>query len=175
MNDNFSEIMRYFLRDRIPLVSSALLIILFCMPIDFFELSGLRPQVGLICVYYWVEKRPQIFGFISAFLLGLLMDICSTTPLGVNCLLLMIFTFVLGKIYYYIRPASFVVDWIFFALATFVYVLIKWLVFAVYFGQFVDMFSVLPNIFSTLTFYPFIAYINNWIRLHLLVQERINE
>lgn len=175
MNDNFGEIVRYYLKHRIPLACSILLVVLFCMPLDFFEFSGLRPQVSLICVYYWVEKRPYMFGYISAFILGLLVDVCSTTPLGINCLLLMIFTFALDKVFYYIRPASFVMDWLLFALMSFIFMILKWLIFALYFGSFLDLSSISLNVFSTITFYPLIAYINNLIQLNLLPQERINE
>ncbi len=175
MNDSFGEILHNFFRDRIPLVVSSILIILFCMPLNFFELSGLRPQVGLICVYYWIEKRPNIFNSGSAFLLGLLMDICSTTPLGINCVMLTLFSLALGQIYRYIRPASFTVDWLFFALAIVLYMFLKWLIFGAYFGELLDITTVLPNVFSTLMFYPLIAYVNNFIMLRFLTQEKINE
>lgn len=175
MNDNFREIMHHFFMHRIPLIVSMFLVVLFCMPLEISEFDGLRPQVGLICVYYWVEKRPYMFGLISAFLIGLLVDICSATPLGINCFLLMIFAFALNKIYHYIHPASFVMDWLFFALTNVSFIFLKWLIFALYFGHFTDLISIIPNILSTITFYPLIAYINNWIQYNLLLQERINE
>ena len=145
------------------------------MPLNFFEISGLRPQIGLICVYYWVEKRADIFGFFSAFFLGFLMDICATTPMGINCIMLILFAFTLGKIYHYVRPASFISDWLFFALAISIYAFLKWLIFAMYFKQFIDISTILPNIFSTLMFYPFIAYVNNLVATCILAPEKINE
>ncbi len=175
MNDNFSEIMYHFFRHRIPLILSMLLVILFCMPLNFLELSGLRPQVGVICVYYWVEKRPYMFGPISAFLLGLLTDVCCATPLGINCLLLMVFAFVLNQIYHYFHPASFVTDWLFFALIATCLAFLKWLIFALYFGHFLNLLTIMPNVFSTIMFYPLIAYINNFVQNNCLLPERINE
>lgn len=175
MNDNFAEIMYHFFSHRVPLGLSVLLVILFCMPMEFFELSGLRPQVGIICVYYWVEKRPYIFGPISAFLLGLLTDVCCATPLGINCFLLMMLAFSLNKIYHYFHPASFVIDWLFFALNVMCFALLKWLIFAIYFSDFLNFVTIMPNIFSTIMFYPLIAYINNWFMNKYLPPERIHE
>lgn len=175
MNDSFSEIAHRFLKHRIPLLSSLLLVLLFFMPLDAFELNGLHPQISLMCVYYWVEKRPYMFGFISAFLLGLLVDVCSASPLGSNCLLLMVITFILSKAFHYIHPASFSMDWLLFALVCISATFLKWILLAVYFGTFPTLNLIVLNTLSTLMLYPLIAYINNWIQLNLLPQERINE
>ena len=126
-------------------------------------------------LYYWVQKRPQIFGLISAFVLGLTVDICSTAPLGVNCLLLMIFSFILNKIFYYIKPASFIADWLFFLLSDLIFMLVKWLSLVIYFQEYLNINTVVLNIFSTVMFYPLIAYFNNFIRTNFLPQEGINE
>lgn len=175
MNDNFSEIFYVFFRRRIPLLFSLLLIILFYMPLDLFEISGFRPQISLICVYYWVQKRPQMFGLISAFILGLTVDMCSTTPLGINCLLFMFFAFALNGFFRYVKPASFVVDWLFFSLFETLVLFIKWMILMFYFQKFLDISTILLNGFSTVMFYPLIAYISKLVQQNLLPQEGINE
>ena len=175
MNENIADITYHFLKDRIPLFASILLIMLFYIPHDFFALNGFYPQTGLMCIYYWLEKRPNLFGYISVFLLGLLMDICSTTPLGINCLTVVIIAFFLYEINRFIKPVSFITEWLFFALTDIIYMLLRWLFVSLYFQQFSDIFYVLPHIFATVSFYPLIAAINNLIRMHLLIQERINE
>ena len=175
MNDNFGEIFCSFFQKRIPLLFSLLLVIMFCMPLDFFEMSGLRPQISIICTYYWIQKRPQAFGLVSAFVLGLIVDMCSTTPLGINCLLLMLFSFTLNKIFYYIKPASFLIDWLLFSLSLGLVLLIKWLVLICYFQKYINANTALLNGFSTIMFYPLIAWLSDLVRKNLLPQERINE
>lgn len=174
MSDNFSEIVYSFLRQRIPLVVSLLFIILFYMPLDLFEITGLRPQIGLICIYFWVQKSPNIFGAISAFILGFTIDLCSTTPLGVNSLLFMLYVFFLKAVFYYIKPSSFITDWLFFSLSEILVFLIKWLILVFYFREFLVISSIALNAFSTMMFYPLIVYINNYIRKNILLQEGFN-
>ena len=159
----------------LPFLSSAVLVLFSYVPLDFMFLNSIRPAMGIICVYYWVEKRPYIFGPISAFLLGLLTDVCCATPLGINCFLLMMLAFSLNKIYHYFHPASFVIDWLFFALNVMCFALLKWLIFAIYFSDFLNFVTIMPNIFSTIMFYPLIAYINNWFMNKYLPPERIHE
>lgn len=175
MNDSFHEIAFLFLKHRIPLFFSLLLVILFSMPLDVYALNGYRPQVSVICLYYWAEKRPNMFGLVSAFILGLLVDVCNTAPLGINCLLSMVFLWLCTKVFYYVKPVSFTMDWFMFAVAGIVFMFCKWLVFMAYYGAYLQLSDIFSNTFSTIMFYPLIAYINNKILLNLLPQERINE
>lgn len=175
MNDSFHEIAFLFLKHRIPLFLSLILVILFAMPLNVTVLNGFRPQVSFICLYYWVEKRPYMFGLISAFLLGLTVDICSAAPLGLNCLLMMIYWLIGVKVFHYITPISFVMDWFMFAVACISFILSKWLIFMVYYGAYLPIFDVGFSVFSTVMLYPLIAYLNSRIQDNLLPQERINE
>ena len=95
MHNNFKDKMRLFLRHRIPLVATLILMFLFYMPINSLELNYFRPSMGFICVYYWTLKRGYMFSYISAFIVGFLMDTYSSTPLGIN-ILIMVYKF---KIY----------------------------------------------------------------------------
>ena len=175
MNDKVSEIVYSFFKQRIPLIFSLFLIFLFYMPLDLFEISGLRPQLGFICVYYWIQKRPQMFGLISAFIIGITVDICSTTPLGINCLLLMAFSLALSGIFRYVKPTSFQIDWLFFSLSETLISLSKWLILIFYFQKIVNVSTIFMNGFSTIMFYPLIAYFNDLVQKNLLPQEGINE
>lgn len=175
MNDSLPEITFLFLKHRIPLFFSLLLVILFSMPLDVYALNGFRPQVSVICLYYWAEKRPYMFGLVSAFILGLLVDVCNTAPLGINSLLSMIFLFVCTKCFCFIKPVSFAMDWFMFAISAVAFMFCKWLMFMIYYGAYLHLSDIFSNTFSTIMFYPLIAYINNKIQQNLLPQERINE
>ena len=75
MRNSLKDKFRLFLYHRIPLLVTVLMMFFFYMPINFFDLHNIRPVVGFICVYYWTIKRRYMFGYVSAFFVGFLMDI----------------------------------------------------------------------------------------------------
>ncbi|MBR6877696.1 MAG: rod shape-determining protein MreD [Neisseriaceae bacterium] len=81
MNENFYS--------RIPL---KLIIISFIVPLilDFIPFSGSifywLPEFTALMLYYWLINRPQNVGIGTAFVLGLLVDIGTASPLGEHAL-----------------------------------------------------------------------------------------
>ena len=175
MRDNLKESLFLFFIHRIPLVMTILLMLFFYMPIKSMELYYLRPAIGIICVYYWTLKRGYLFSYISAFWIGLIMDIYSSTPLGMNILMMMLLVWVTGWLTKYFKGSSFSATWMVFASVSLLITFVKWLVFSIYFKQFAPIAEILLNLLSTIMFYPLIAYINILIQNSLLPQERINE
>ena len=105
MHNNFKDKMRLFFRHRIPLVATLILMFLFYVPINSLELNYFRPAVGFICVYYWTLKRDYMFSYISAFVVGFLTDTYSSTPLGINILMMMLLVFVTNMLARYFKAA----------------------------------------------------------------------
>lgn len=175
MRDNWLDQSRLFLVHRIPLIMTLLLMFLFFMPISSAEVNYFRPAVGLICVYYWALNRGYLFGFFSAFLVGFVIDVYSSSPLGINILLLMILVAVANGLEKYVRVASFSINWLVFGLVGLGFILLKWLLLMIYFQSYLPLPEILLSFISTVMFYPLIAGINAWAAHNFLPQERINE
>jgi rod shape-determining protein MreD len=175
MRDSFSEKMRLFLLNGIPLLSSLVLMFLFFMPLSSVQLNYFRPFVGLICVYYWTLKREDLFGFCSAFIIGFLTDVYSSSPLGVNILLMMGVIAATAWLAHYFQSSSFGVAWFIFALICLSYTLSKWILLMIYAGRFLPVWEAFLGCFSTIMFYPLITLINTKIQNRFLPQEYIDE
>lgn len=175
MRNSLKDKFRLFLYHRIPILETVLLMFLFYMPINFLDLHSVRPVVGFICVYYWTLKRRYMFGYVSAFCVGFLMDIYSSTPLGINVLIMMLLVLATDVISKYFKAASFSVNWLVFFLVSIIICFVKWIIFYLYFAIFLPIRDVLFNLFSTLMFYPIVVYINVWVQNNMLPKERINE
>lgn len=175
MRDNWKDKFRLFLRHRIPLVTTFILMFMFFVPINSLELNYLRPAVGIICVYYWTLKRPYLFSYISAFWVGFLADIYSSTPLGVNIFIMMLLVFATTMLFRFFSAASFGVSWLMFGVVNFVVTVIKWGMLMVYFQRYLSFQEILFSFFSTVMFYPLVAFVNIWIQNNMLPQERLNE
>ncbi len=71
-------------------------------------LGWLRPAWVALVVFYWVMALPHRLGLISAWLLGLLVDVLHADPLGLNGLLLASITYVAWRFYERLRMYSIV-------------------------------------------------------------------
>ena len=107
MRNGWQEKWRLFWLHSIPLWTTLVLMFLFLVPVSSSEWNHFRPNIGLICVYYWTLKRGQIFGFFSAFVVGLLTDAYSSSPLGVNILLMLLTMAVTLWLAHYFQNAFF--------------------------------------------------------------------
>lgn len=175
MHDNIRDKINLFLRHRIPLMTTLILMFLFYVPINSLEFNYFRPAVGVICVYYWTLKREYMFSYISAFVVGFLMDAYSSTPLGINILMMMLLVFVTELSARYLKSSSFAGSWLLFGFVGLLLTFVKWLSVSIYLGRFVPLTEITVNFLSTIMFYPLVAYINIWVQANLLPQERINE
>ena len=52
--------------------------------------STLAPDIVLIAVFYWTVHRPDLMRLWTVFVIGLLSDVLSGTPLGVHPLVLVL-------------------------------------------------------------------------------------
>lgn len=66
-------------------------------------LGWLRPAWVPLVLFYWVMAVPHRLGLITAWLLGLLLDVLRAEPLGLNAILLASITFVAWRFYERLR------------------------------------------------------------------------
>jgi len=78
------------LRELLPLAITLLTVLLAALPFGIAGMSRLMPDLALIGVYYWTIHRPDLFSTGAAFVVGLLADVLSGGPFGVNTLVLVL-------------------------------------------------------------------------------------
>lgn len=175
MRDNFLEKSRFFLLCRVPLISALILMFIFFMPLNSVQFNYFRPSIGLICVYYWVLKRDNLFSYASAFVVGFLTDVYSSSPLGVNVLLMLSVVALTKWLAHYFQGSSFGANWFIFGLVGLGAIIFKWLLLMLYFGCYLPLEEAFFGYLSTVMFYPLIVIINIKIQDTFLPQELINE
>ncbi|MBF0110101.1 MAG: rod shape-determining protein MreD [Magnetococcales bacterium] len=70
--------------------------------------SVLRPDLVVICLFYWRMYRPDLCGPVLAFMTGLMLDILSTTPVGLNALSKIILVLLIGRYAKMFRALDFI-------------------------------------------------------------------
>lgn len=74
-------------RRLVPLASTLILLIISFMQLPLPYTSTIMPPLALIGIFYWSIYRPDRFGIIAAFVIGLLQDMLMGAPLGVTAFL----------------------------------------------------------------------------------------
>ena len=175
MRDSLKLQIHLFLLHRIPLLTTILLMFVFFMPIYSLQINYLRPMIAIICVYYWTLRRGYLFGFISAFIVGFITDIYSSSPLGTNIFLLTLLSGVTQWLAHYFQSASFGAAWFIFSIVCLGFMFIKWTILSVDAMQIISLGEICFGYLATVLFYPLIAWLNVKVQTTFLPQEHINE
>ena len=171
MSDELSENIMTYLQRLLPLLSSLLLLFLSYVPMDFLLFNNIRPAVTLVCAYFWMIHRPDIFNLFSVYLLGLMDDVVSNVPFGSNIFSLLLLYLLLTNLQRFVSGKSFAVMWYGFMLLSLVVFLAKWFVLSVYYSQFLPFVTVCFSYLVTIAFYPFLSLFLAWLQNSFMADE----
>ena len=82
MNDELKENIKSLVQRTVPFLLSLIFVLFGYVPASLGGSADLRPAAGMICVFYWVLHRSDLFNMFSVFFLALIADFLSSAPLG---------------------------------------------------------------------------------------------
>lgn len=153
----------------LPFLVSAILLLFSYVPFDFMFLNSIRPAMGMICVYFWLQHRPDLFNLGSVFCLGVLDDVVTSSPLGSNIFELLLMYVLVNNTSRLLNAKPFIVLWYGFALLSLVTMFSRWLIVSVYYSQFLPLSMLFFSYMATIAVYPLISLLlafiqNNFIQ-----------
>lgn len=173
MEDSLTEILESNIKKFLPFLWSVVLLLIAYVPIHLPLSQYLRPDVGMICVYFWALYRQDLFGAVSAFILGFVADSLSAVPIGVNCFSFM-FVFTLASTFgSYVNSKPFALSWGGFAVISLLAFIIKWLLCSVFYSKFLALGGVFIAYLASVLLYPLIARLNMYIQNRFLANEEV--
>ena len=101
-----------FARAVVPFAVSAFIVLAAILPYGLPKSSLAAPVLALISVYYWSVFRPELMPAGAAFLLGLLVDVLSGGPPGLNALVLILVHWAASGQRRILAGKSFAVNWL---------------------------------------------------------------
>lgn len=173
MSDELSENIVNYLQRLLPLFSSLVLLFFSYVPLDFLLFNNIRPAVAMVCVYFWMIHRPDLFNLVSVYLLGVVDDVLSNVPFGTNILTLLVLYVLISNLSRFLNGKPFIITWYGFAIISLVVFLVKWLVLSVYYGQFLPLSIVSFSFMVTAAAYPFISLILAFVQNNLIADEEL--
>lgn len=171
MSDEFEENIASLFQKILPLLSSLILLFISYVPLEFSLFNNIRPVVGMICVYYWMLHRPDLFNLWSVYTLGLIDDVISSSPFGSNIFALLLLYILINNTSKFFNAKPFVVTWYGFCLLSLVTLMARWLLVSVYYSQFLPLSMMLFAYLVTIAAYPLISLILAFIQNNLIQDE----
>jgi rod shape-determining protein MreD len=146
-------------RQSAPVALTLLLTVLSVVPVRLPAASTLAPDIVLIAVFYWTVHRPDLMRLWTVFIIGLLGDVLSGTPLGVHALVLMLVHAAIISQHKIFRGASFGMVWWAFSLIAPVAHVVAAVIAFVTTGALIDLSLFALRLVLTIGFYPALAWL----------------
>ncbi len=151
-------------------VAIAMVLAIFHFPESWPQWLGwLRPAWLAMVVFYWVMELPHRLGLISAWVIGLLLDVLYADPLGLNGFLLAAITYVVWRFYERLRMYSIVQQCVVVFLLVLVTESLRIVVQDVAWSRGWSWGVILPALMSMLT-WPFVYLVLQRARLQVRVE-----
>lgn len=151
----------------VVLLVIALLFLLSAFPLPFGNLGDVRPAFLLMAVYYWSITRPENLSVAGVFFLGVLLDLLSGLPLGLNGLVFLSVQWIMRRQRKFMMGQPFRLIWAGLALVALGAGLCQWFLFALFYFSLPPVLPVLIS--ATLTAFafpllvPLFAYVNKLV------------
>jgi rod shape-determining protein MreD len=150
--------MDLWVRHWLPVGVTLFLLLLTVVPTRIPGFAGVAPLLALMSVFYWSIFRPDLLPYYAAFLIGLLYDVISGTPLGVNALMLLLVRGVTGSQRRFFLGKSFLVAWSAFAMVAGGGMLLSWLLVSMLHAALLEPQAVMFEYLMTLSLYPVLSW-----------------
>ena len=153
-----------------PTFITLILVVVSVVPLRILDFTTVVPLLPLISVYHWAIFRPHLLPIYAVFLIGVLQDILTGSPIGVNALVfLLVYGAVLSQKAFF-AGRSFFVLWIGFALIAAGASIINWLIISILNTAIVEAQTAIIQFLLTLGFFPaaawfFLRWQNAFLRL----------
>lgn len=146
------------IRALLPILSSMTLVLFGLLPVGLPHFESVGPAFALMAVFYWSIFRSDLMTMAGAFMIGLLLDLLSAGPLGLNALILVL-VHELGmaqrKIF---LGSSFMVNWAAFALVVGAVLPAGWAIVSVLHWRLQPTAPLLAQLLLSLALYPAIYW-----------------
>jgi len=124
-------------------------------PFDGFKLVPFL----MITVYFWAAYRPNVLPPVMVFVLGLLADVITGTPIGVGAIILVLLNWAVSSQRAFLTAQSFAMVWLVFGIIYAAITVMQWLVFGLLQFQWPSVTHIMPQFLAGIIAFPCIAAI----------------
>ena len=171
MSEDFDEKVATHFQRSLPVLTSLLFMLLAFVPFSFSLFYDVRPDFGLMCIYFWMLHRPDLFSLLIVVLMGLVSMAVSSSVGGSALLCYLCMYLLVYNTQKLFNAKSFVVIWYGFMALSLVSMLIKWLVVSVYYNEFLPLSMLMLGYLMGAFLYPLISMVLAFIQNRFIQDE----
>jgi rod shape-determining protein MreD len=113
----------------------------------------------LMAIYFWSVYRPTLLPVWLVFISGILLDLLSGTPLGLNAALFVLIRLVVVDQRRFLLAQSFIMVWLGFAVVNFIYNAFQWLILSTLSLQFMPLHDLWTSVLLGFVFFPVLSIV----------------
>ena len=155
-------------RNSLPVLFTLVLILINVIPLHIPGFSRIVPVLPLMAVYHWAVYRPELMPPLAVFVIGVVYDMLSGAPLGVNAL---VFLTVYGVVLYQQRffvGRSFFIVWFGFGIMALGAAIESWVLVSILSESIVEPRALVFQFILNFGFFPVLAWLFlRWQHLYL--------
>lgn len=159
MSDNFDEKVITHFQRLLPLVTSIAFLLLAYVPVNFSFFYNVRPDFGLMCIYFWMLHRPDLIGIGTIVIMGVVSIAISSSVIGASLIAYLVMYVLMYNFQKLFNAKPFVVIWYGFMALSLVSILVKWLVVSVYYNMFLPLSILMLGYLIGIVMYPLMAIV----------------
>lgn len=171
MNEDFDENVVSLFQKILPLATAVFFLLLAYVPLNVAMFNNIRPDLGLVCIYFWMLHRPDLFGLVSIVILGLLDSAISSALPGASLFAYLTMYLLIYNTQKFFNAKPFVVIWYGFMALSLTTMLIKWLVVSIYFSRFLPLSMLMFSYLIGVALYPLVSMVLAFIQNRFIQDE----
>lgn len=171
MREELKENIKLSAQSFVPFWVSFVFILFNYIPASVGYPNIIRPEIGIISVFYWVLYRPDLFNMFTVFFLGVISDVLSVIPLGTNTMAYLMVYLAVNNMRSFFNNKPFNIIWFGFVFVFLMAEFAKWLIVSVYYTNFIPLENLFFTILFTVACYPVISFVNELARKYLMNDE----
>lgn len=171
MNEDFDENVVSLFQKILPLATAVFCLLLAYVPLNVAMFNNIRPDLGLVCIYFWMLHRPDLFGLVSIVILGLLDSAISSALPGASLFAYLTMYLLIYNTQKFFNAKPFVVIWYGFMALSLTTMLIKWLVVSIYFSRFLPLSMLMFSYLIGVALYPLVSMVLAFIQNRFIQDE----
>ncbi|MFN4311896.1 MAG: rod shape-determining protein MreD [Ferrovibrio sp.] len=157
------------IRALLPIISSLALVLFGLLPLGLPHFDVVGPAFALMAVFYWSIFRSDLMTMTGAFAIGLLLDLLSGGPLGLNALVLLLAHELGVSQRRVFLGSSFLVNWAAFALVIAAVLPVCWALISLLHWQMLPVTPLVAQLLLSLALYPAVYWLlsrleRRWLR-----------
>ena len=171
INEEIFPINKFTFYKTLPLVVSLILTFYSYFPLPLDIANNAKPAISLMCAYFWLVYRPDIFNLGIVFIFGILTDAASAIPFGSGLVPLLIMYLLVINLIKYLNGRVFIVLWFGIALLLPFCLFSQWLLLFFYYEQFLPIMPLFFTYLTSLACYPLVGGINALVLNNFLQED----